>query len=153
MKIKGKTVVDSTTPLALVINKTDVKAGKKKQPDACAAAVAAVRQCKGAISAHVHLSRVYVEFPDKVVRYSTPQALRTEIVSFDRGRRFEEGTYTLAVIPPHDRLETRRATGRGENNTIRESHKRHPEKEGWSRRPTHVLTGVRAHAPKKSDWK
>jgi len=140
VKIKGKTVTDSKTPLVLKITKKDISGGKTKMPDACAAAVCAMRECKGAVSAHIHLSRAYVEYPKKIVRYTVPAALRTEIVSFDRGHSFTSGEYTLLPVAPSNRLgkDKRGFTASGPRLT--------------RKRPPHFLSGVRAHAPKKSDW-
>lgn len=103
MQINGKKVVDPKRPILLQINDADVAGGRKKKPDACAAAKACVRQL-GALSAKVHASRVYVEFPDKWIRLRTPIALRTEIVSFDRGHKFEAGEYNLIPLQPTIRL-------------------------------------------------
>jgi hypothetical protein len=145
MKIKSKPVVDAKEPLLLVISQADVNKGKKKRPDACAAAVAAVRQCKGALGAHVHLSRTYIEYPDKIVRYITPRSLRVEIVSFDRGTRFEKGEYELNAIWPAAKLGKQQGGTKNQTNPNR-------DRNAGNRRPYHYVEGVRAHAPKKTDW-
>lgn len=99
MKINGKKVVDARKPLLLEITDQDVARGDKKEATSCAAAVACKRQL-GAKSARVHLSRTYVEYDDRWVRYSTPSSIRTEIVSFDRGKKFEAGEYKLPILQP-----------------------------------------------------
>lgn len=144
MKIKGKKVVDAKEPVLLIISAADVTKGKTKNPGGCAAALSAMRTCKGAVSAKVHLSRAYVEYPDKIVRYMTPQRLRTEIVSFDRGHKFESGDYELQVPPKAVRL--------GLDHGGNYPRKRNRENEK-PRRSFHFTQGVRAHAPKPSDWK
>lgn len=136
MKIEGKKVIDAKRPLVLSITPKDVAKGKKRAPDCCAAAQACVRQLK-ADQARVFLSRVYVEFPDKWVRYSTPPALRTEIVSFDRGHRFEAGDYKLAPLQPSVKIGKPRKHARNKTGT-------HPQR--GNRMKQHVTTGVRARA-------
>ena len=138
MKIEGKKVIDAKRPLVLSITPKDVAKGKKRAPDCCAAAQACVRQLK-ADQARVFLSRVYVEFPDKWVRYSTPPALRTEIVSFDRGHRFEAGDYRLAPLQPTVALGKKRRNGRDYKGG-----KKTPQR--GNRMKQHVTTGVRARA-------
>lgn len=145
--IKGKKIVDANEPLQLSISKADVRAGKVRNPSGCAAAVALERECKGAVSAHVHLSRVYVEYPDKIVRYKTPPALRTEIVSFDRGHRFDAGDYMLPPPPPSDVRRIGRQQGSSTSQTNPNRDRR------YRKRPYHQVSGVRVRAPHNADWK
>jgi hypothetical protein len=142
MKIKGKKVVNATRPLTLHITKNDVRRGQVRSPEACAAAVSAMRECPGALSAHVHLGRTYIEYDKSYVRYHTPPRLRTEIISFDRGHSFEEGEYVLGKIPPS------KSTGMRQGGPSKTSRNRSMR----VRRPYHFVQGVRAHAPKKSNW-
>lgn len=161
IRVAGKTkpVRDAKRPLILHINPDDVRGGKIKEPGSCAAAVALKRQCKGALSAHVHLSRVYVEYPNHIERYATPPSLRTEIVSFDRGHRFEDGDYKLEVIPASNRLGVRKHGKSGPNQydakmdaARKQKAKKNPSQWGWSRAPLHRITGVRSQAPRKAIW-
>ena len=143
MEINGKKVVDATKLLHIEITKQDAERGRNKDPGGCAAALAIVRSFKkeGAKAARVHLGRIYVEYPDRWVRYKTPAGLKTEIVSFDRGRssKFMEGTYGLQPIPPADRLGARaKPTGRTSTGKL-----------AFSKRPKiaraiHQIEGVRA---------
>ena len=115
MRINGKKVVDATKPLRITISKRDASLGKTKDPGACAAARAIIRTLADVKGARVHLGRTYIEYPDKWVRYKTPDGLKTEIVSFDRGTKAEyaEGSYTLYAPSPTDRLGNRpKPTGR-----------------------------------------
>lgn len=138
MKIEGKKVIDAKKPLVLAITPKDVAKGRKRRPDCCAAAQACIRQLK-ADQARVFLSRVYVEFPDKWVRYSTPRNLRTEIVSFDRGHRFEAGDYRLAPLQPSVSIGKDRKNGRAYPKG-----KKTPQR--GNRMKQHVTAGVRARA-------
>lgn len=135
MTINGKKVVNATKRLILSISQEDVAAGKTKAPDACAAAIACVRQL-GAISAKVHLARTYVEFNNKWVRFQTPGNLRTEIVSFDRGHKFEASDYILSPIFPSDAAKLGGMQGTAP--------KRYDKPNPTPRRKHHVTTGVRA---------
>lgn len=103
MKIGGKPVVDAKKSINLTITEGDVRDGKKKTPDCCAAALACRREW-GAEQAHVYLSRIYIELGGKWLRFKTPLALRTEIISFDRGYRFTPGVYTLGRISESQRV-------------------------------------------------
>lgn len=109
MEIAGKKVVDAKTSLRISISKEDASRGKLKDPGACAAARAIIRTLKDCKAARIHLGRTYIEFPDKWVRYKTPEALKMEIVSFDRGGKpeYTQGDYTLAAPSPADRLNFR----------------------------------------------
>lgn len=95
MEIAGKKVVDAKRSAKIVITKRDTETGDNKNPSSCAAALAAKRDVPECLSARVHIGRVYVEHKDKWVRYFTPDALRTEIVAFDRGGSFQPGEYVL----------------------------------------------------------
>ena len=142
MEINGKRVVDATKPLHISINKRDASLGKTKDPGACAAARAIIRTVADAKGARVHLGRTYVEYPDKWVRYKTPDALKTEIVSFDRGGKAEytEGDYTLYAPTPTDRLGNR-PKPQGKTG----SKKRRPH----IARIIHQIEGVRARGANK----
>lgn len=136
MKLNGKPVVDVKRKIVLTITPADVTSGRKKTPDSCAAAKACIRQL-GATSARVHVSRTYVEFPDKWLRFQTPAALRTEIVSFDRGHRFEAGKYTLAPMSPANIAVGKR---QGSKSSAQRGRR------GKKRSAPHMVHGVRGHA-------
>lgn len=139
MRIAGKKVVDATKPLRITISKRDASLGKTKDPGACAAARAIVRTTADVKAARVHLGRTYVEYPDRWVRYKTPVGLKTEIVSFDRGARaaYAEGSYTLYVPAPMDRLGARAGRGTAGKTAGK---KRRPH----IARVVHQIEGVRA---------
>ena len=103
MMIEGLPVRDLTKPLKLVISDDDCKRGSTKNPSSCAAALAACRLPK-VTEARVHIGRVFLNISNKYwLRGKTPGALRTEIVSFDRGAKFEPGEYTIRPIAPSER--------------------------------------------------
>lgn len=102
MEINGKRVVDATKPISIHITKRDTTDGDNKNPSSCAAARAVKRDVPECVNARVHIGRVYVETPKQWVRYETPDALRTEIVAFDRGGQFQPGNYKLGVPAKRD---------------------------------------------------
>jgi hypothetical protein len=108
MEIAGKKVVDAKRPAKIVITVRDTKIGDNKNPSSCAAALAAKRDVPECLSARVHIGRVYIEHKDKWVRYLTPEALRTEIVAFDRGGSFQPGGYVLKAPSPSETVEGRK---------------------------------------------
>lgn len=127
MRINGLPVVDAKRSIVLHITAQDIAKGKTKKPDSCAAALACKRQL-GCTEVRVHVGRTYVRFNGKWHRYLTSQDLRTEIVAFDRGGKFEPGNYKLLKMQPSrkkdKKFRTKARTGR----------KRHKY---------HILTGVR----------
>jgi hypothetical protein len=140
MKIGGKKVVDASKPLILYVNKHDIANGQIKNANACAIARAVKRQLE-AKSAKVHLARTYVEYDDKWVRYVTPLSARTELISFDRGKKFEEGVYKLPPLQP-----SKRSVGKRQGGSTRSSHgKGNTNARG---KHHHIVTGVRATAHK-----
>lgn len=138
MKINGKKVVDATKPATINITKHDTTAGDNKNPSSCAAARAAVRDVD-CVSARVHIGRVYIEEEKRWVRYKTPDALRTEIIAFDKGGSFQPGEYVLNPPAPSDRLR---------NNGNNHATKKRPSKVKSPRKliakiKRHEVTGIR----------
>lgn len=143
MEINGKKVVDARSPLKIIVTDDDAKKGANKNPSGCAAARAILRSYKeeGVIGARVHLGRVYVEHKDKFVRYTTPENLRTEIITFDRAKtvQFMPGTYTLRPMAPSNRLGLSDSRHKNQSSGTR-----------WGKRKKiaraiHQVEGVRAH--------
>lgn len=145
MRINGKRVVDATKPLHITVSARDASLGKTKDPAKCAAARAIVRTVADAKSSRVHLGRTYIEYEDKWVRYKTPEGLKVELVSFDRGAKAEytEGDYTLYAPSPTDRLGHQRKIGTPTGKTG--SKKRRPH----IARIHHQIEGVRARGANK----
>lgn len=131
MKINGVNVVDASKKIVLHISPRDVAKGDNKNPSACAAAQACLRQLH-ADDARVHIGRTYLKIDNKWVRYRTSKALRSEIVAFDRGGKFMPGEYTLEPMPPSDRLGRKKEKGP-------KLQKRGP------RRRYHIVAGIREH--------
>lgn len=115
MKIAGLPVVDAKRRITIHISKTDVKNGKNKNPAGCAAALAVMHDIKSCTQARVHLSRTYVKIGRKWIRYQTPDSLRGEIVSFDRGGGFDTGKYVLSPMPPANRFGKHTGSQKGKN--------------------------------------
>lgn len=132
--IENLPVIDAKRPVALRITADDVRRADPKRPDECAAARACRRDLH-AIEARVHLSRIYVRTTkDKWTRYSTPAALRSEIIAFDRGGAFAPGQYTLSPLKPSSRVVGQQGSGTNQRQKNRSQKKR---------RRYHVITDVR----------
>lgn len=129
--LEGKPVFNSSRPMEIYITKEDVSFAKSKEPDACAAAVACMRN-PGVQQAKVHLSVTFLKIRGKWLRYRTPIALRDEIVAFDRGGKFYPGDFKLLPVPPSMTRE-------------RPSGSRQPNSNA-PKRVTHMVQGVRDHA-------
>lgn len=137
-RIDGLTVSNAAVPIRLNVTAADIKKGAPKNPNACAIALAAVRQIKGATAAKVHLSCVFVMIRGEWWRYRTPEYATREIIAFDRGGTFIPGEYDLLPMSTAS-LVRRVAQIRGTTSTTRKRTKA---------RPRHVTLDVResAHA-------
>ena len=130
MQINGLPVVDAKQKVKITISSRDVTKGKTKDPAACAAAVACLREVKNCTQARVHIGRTYLKIGKRWVRFHTPQSLRGEIVAFDRGANFEPGDYVLTPMQP-----SHRATGKAQGGNAK--------KKKGKKRPYHITVGVR----------
>jgi hypothetical protein len=133
MKIADFPVVDAKKKLTITITPQDIAKGDTKDPGACAAAQACMRQAN-CTKARVHIGRTYLLVDKKWVRYHTPRSLRGEIISFDRGTTFQPGEYTLMPMRPSAR--TGKAQSRTQNHPkpkVRLKHRTKP----------HVVHGIR----------
>lgn len=137
MKIGGGKVVDATRPLEIRITADDVRRGALKNATACAAARALCRE--GFTEARVHAARTYVRRRNGTwLRYFTGDALRSEVVAFDRGGAFEPGLYRLSPIQPAERIGAR---AQRQGSTYKKSAER---RRAAPKRKNHVTTGVRS---------
>ena len=134
MKIDGLPVVNLKKKIRLVISERDCKSASKKAPEACAAAMAAMRQIPNCTEARVHVNRVYLKIGKVWHRGTAPNSLRSEIVAFDRGGTFAPGVYAINTLPPSQ------ATGR--------AHSLDAPKRGNpnNKRPQHYTLDVRTNA-------
>jgi len=123
-------IVDADEPLLTEVTNGDVRRGEQKDHRICPLAVSCKRTTH-ADGIWIGLSRAYVINGSTATRYRITQGTRGEIVSFDKGARFEVGFYMLSV--------PNKASGRGgripENRTG-------PKKKAH-RQFRHWTTGVR----------
>lgn len=97
-EIDGKPIIDAKRSVTLHITNADIKKSDPKKPENCAAANCIKRELH-ADEVRVHLSRIYIRANQgNWQRYSTPQALRSEIIAFDRGGSFAPGEYILSPL-------------------------------------------------------
>lgn len=129
MKINNLNVVDAKKTITILVGKTDIRNAKVKDPANCAAALACKRQLHST-DVRVHVGRTYVRKGGKWVRYLTSRSLRSELVAFDRGGKFEPGEYTLYAMKPSSRTGKRQGSDK-------------PKKYRKKVRIYHTLTGVR----------
>jgi hypothetical protein len=139
MEINGAKVVDATKPLTIEILPKDIQKGNNKDPGACAAAQACLRQLH-ATAARVHIGRTYLMIDKKWLRFNTPRSLRSEIIAFDRGGAFAPGEYTLKPLQPSERAKRGKRAGSADktDRNGRRNTKKRP-------RAKHVVTGIREH--------
>lgn len=136
VKFEGMEVKDATKKIVVEIARQDIVGGKTKDPSACAAARACIRQIPKCTQARVFKSRTYLKIGDKWLRFHTPASMRLEIAAFDRGTNFLPGVYTLAPLQPSHR-ENGSSRG-GKKKPVRKS-----PRSGKKRTVYHKLEGVR----------
>lgn len=135
MKIKGLPVRNATKKVKIVIAPQDCKFGSSKEPGSCAAARAALRQVPRCSEVRIHLSRSYLRVGNVWFRYITPDSLRGEIVTFDRGGKFDAGEYYFNPMSKSHRKRMGKAQG---------SKPKHPRgRPGHQRAKYHRIEGVR----------
>ena len=125
-------IINALKPAKITVTSLDVERGDSKAPGACPAARACCHTLH-ASAARVYISTTFVELPAKTarhycdrrslnaitkrgpvwVRFRTPSALRTEVMSMDRSKTFDPGEYTLPPIQPSHRATGRRIGGNG----------------------------------------
>ena len=97
LEIDGLPVKDAKKSIRLEIMRDDIVNARKKDSTCCAVAKA----CKRGLSVKavkVHLTRLYLNTDGKCfTRYIVGGAMRSEIIAFDRGGKFQPGIYNLAV--------------------------------------------------------
>lgn len=142
MKTKnGKKVIDAKEDVSITIRPIDTKVGGRKRPGGCIVAKVAERSPK-CLKAEVYRGRVYLERPTHWDRYMTGDPLRTEIIAFDRGGRFEPGRYKIKAPSGSETVEARRrahVVKRTARVDDRPSKARNPRK-------VHVVGGIRPRA-------
>lgn len=106
-KINDIQVVDAKRSIMVEITKGDIARGDTKDPAACAASLACRRKFH-IKEARIHRGRAYLLMGKRWVRYVVSQALKQEIIAFDRGGAMAPGTYLLRAIPPQERYGARK---------------------------------------------
>lgn len=139
MKIKGFPVVNARAPLVINITARDTSRGHTKNPNACAAARACLREVDGCTEVRVHLSRTYILIGERWHRYATSPSIRAEIIAFDRGGSFAPGQYMLGS--------TTTAAASGKRTGSKTGADR-PRKLRKQRMPPHIVQGVRPMHPR-----
>jgi hypothetical protein len=137
-KIDGLPIKDASKRVVIEVSRQDIASGRSKDPSACAAAKACMRQIPKCTAVRVYKSRTYLKMGSHWVRYHTPQAMRLEIVAFDRGANFLPGVYILSPMQP-----AKRAAGKSQSKTPSPNHKKPDGGRGKKRLKYHVIEGVR----------
>lgn len=108
--LDGKPIINSDESLTLAVRTADIRHAVATAPDACAAAIACVRQFH-ALSARVYASRTFIEYETHWMRYVTSPPLRREIVALDDGEKFHPGLYRLGKADAPGNAATGSGTG------------------------------------------
>ena len=97
LEIDGLPVKDAKKSIRLEIMREDIANARKKDSNCCAVAKACTRGLN-VKAVKVHLTRLYLNTDGKCfTRYIVGGAMRSEIIAFDRGGKFQPGLYNLGV--------------------------------------------------------
>jgi hypothetical protein len=126
-------VTDADDNTILEVSRTDSTSGTTKSHNQCAFAKACQRkfQARGVI---VSLKSAYIIKKDMAIRYTVPESVSREIISFDRKGGFAEGEYQLNAPTSTNRLGARQERPEGV----------HIRKDASKRKFKHITTGIRA---------
>jgi predicted DNA-binding transcriptional regulator AlpA len=91
----GIPVIEARVPVRVTVTNQDVVSATKKSSKQCALARASARLPE-VKAGYFFRTTAYLEYRDKMIRYSLPTSVQKEIVSFDRARLFAPGTYQLS---------------------------------------------------------
>jgi len=137
-----KKVNDGDEPLEIEITREDNTKSRVQDHNGCAMAVACKRKFKldGVI---ISIDRAYMIRGNTATRYTVPQSVQREIVSFDRKAGFRVGNYHLAAVSKSNRIGSHRGP-HGDNKTRGSGR--------MKKRFHHITDGIRAalgskHAP------
>lgn len=97
-----KKCVDAKRPVAIEVKKRDVNNAVPGNEQSCAMALAICREWK-ADAAIIGMTNSFVIKGSTAIRFTTPESVRREIVSFDRTKDFDPGVYHLGPISPSQR--------------------------------------------------
>jgi hypothetical protein len=132
----GLKTIDARKPLLLEVRPVDIKGADKKNPESCALARACCRAEK-ADEAFFFRTTAWLRKGDVLIRYHLPPSVQKEIVSFDRNKTMEPGTYQLSKPDKSHKMSA--VKKRSEKRPGR--HK--PARSGIKRKFTHRTTDVR----------
>lgn len=131
-----KEVHDADENATVEVTANDSKVARVKDHNNCAMAVACKRvfNARGVI---VAVGTAYIIKKEGCIRYSLPESVSREIISFDRKAGFAEGTYSLTKPRPSHRL----GSQQGAKKWNKGANKRKPFK--------HFTTGIRVAIGRK----
>lgn len=111
-----KEVVDSKRNRSIEVTSQDSKSRAVKNHKECALAVACKRVFH-ADAAIICVKTAYIITGNKAIRFTNPESVRREIISFDRHAGFEPGHYSLSKVSPANAIGAKRRfmkrTGQG----------------------------------------
>lgn len=96
---KGIKLIDASRPIVVGVAVDDILKSRLKNSKCCAFARAAKRE-PGVRAAYFFRSTAFLEFADRMERYSLPPSVQKEIVSFDRAGIMAPGQYQLNAVSP-----------------------------------------------------
>lgn len=96
----GLPILDGKERVLVTVTATDIVKAKKADSKDCALSRATMR-LPGVNAAYFFRSTAFIEYPDRIVRFSLPSSVQKEIVSFDRAQIMAPGVYQLTPVAPN----------------------------------------------------
>ena len=140
MRFYGKTIKDLKKGLGFKVTDEQSQEGLRKNGEFCPGALGAKASCRmgsaKCTKAEVHRAVIYLDFGGKFAYRGLPSsALRREIISQDKGGKFDPGSYVIVPVP------TRERTSRGKAHSKREPNHARPYK--TKRAKPRLIQGIR----------
>lgn len=88
--------VDAKASLFLEVVASDIKTAVAKNPTCCAFANATKRGIPGVQRVYFYRSCAWIEYEDKLMRYTLPTDVREQIEHFDKTKAMKPGVYCLS---------------------------------------------------------
>ena len=100
--------VDAKASLFLEVIPSDIVKGVQKNPTCCAFANATKRGIPGVHRVYFFRSCAWIEYDDRMLRYTLPLSCRTQIKAFDKTKKMTPGVYRLDSPKGAHTLDTQR---------------------------------------------
>jgi hypothetical protein len=109
----GRPLLDATRKLTFTVTQEDIDNADPRKPQSCVVARGINRSIPVEVSIDVGTRIVHLTFPDRTLRYATPELLSHAVRNFDKNFKWDlpPGVYELNVLPPSLKLGYKKPVG------------------------------------------